>query len=130
MIWLVLQGGRSSCDFEDIDRSRCRHEWEDRLIEDLGWLGVHPGEPPARQSDRMHLYAAALDRLWAAGMLFQCNCSRADIRAALSAPQEGAIPVGPDGPVYPGTCRGTPRTGSRPDGVLRLDIAACSGARG
>ncbi len=108
--------------FEDIDRARCRPELEERILEDLAWLGVRLSEPPLRQSDRMRLYGAALDRLWSEGLLFQCHCTRADIRAALSAPQEDIVPVGPDGPVYPGTCRGTSRTGPRPDGVLRLDM--------
>jgi glutamyl-Q tRNA(Asp) synthetase len=118
----VAEGGTFLLRFEDIDRDRCRPEWEALILEDLAWLGLSPDEPPVRQSERLPLYAAALDRLWSLGLLYECHCTRADIRAALSAPQEGAI--GPDGPVYPGTCRGNPRTSPRPDGVLRLDMAA------
>ena len=59
-----------------------------------------------RQSDRTPAYRAALDRLGALGLLYPCRCTRAEIRAALSAPQEGAPILGPDGLVYPGTCRG------------------------
>ena len=116
--------GRFLLRFEDIDVSRSRPEWEARILDDLAWLGVQPDAPPVRQSERLEGYASALDRLWAAGLLYQCHCTRADIRAALSAPQEGAVPVGPDGPVYPGTCREGSRTGPRPEGVLRLDMAA------
>jgi glutamyl-Q tRNA(Asp) synthetase len=59
-------------------------------------------------------------------VLYPCTCSRRDIEAALSAPQEGVpIAMGPDGPVYPGTCRHHARVGVHPaDAVLRLDIAA------
>ena len=117
-------GGAFLLRFEDIDRARSRPEWEAQILDDLAWLGIAPDEPPIRQSERLDLYAAALDRLWQAGLLYRCHCSRTDIRAALSAPQEGAVPVGPDGPVYPGTCRDGPRSGSRPDGALRLDMAA------
>lgn len=108
--------------FEDIDRSRSRREWEVRALDDLEWLGVRPDARPVRQSERLGLYVSALDRLWNAGLLYQCHCTRADIRAALAAPQEGDVPLGPDGPVYPGTCRHGPRDGTRPDGVLRLDM--------
>jgi glutamyl-Q tRNA(Asp) synthetase len=117
-------GGAFLLRFEDIDRTRSRREWEVQILDDLAWLGIRPDEPPVRQSQRLDLYSAALDRLWDAGLLYECHCSRADIRAALAAPQEGEIPVGPDGPVYPGTCREGPRDGPRPDGTLRLDMAA------
>ena len=81
-----------------------------------------------RQSDRMEAYAAALDRIWRMGLLYPCDCSRRDIAQALSAPQEGAEPAtGPDGPVYPGTCRPAPNSAvrqARPtDRALRLDMA-------
>jgi glutamyl-Q tRNA(Asp) synthetase len=45
-----------------------------------------------RQSGRMAAYADALDRLWAMGLLYPCDCTRRDIADALSAPQEGASP--------------------------------------
>lgn len=110
--------------FEDIDRERSRQKWERAIMDDVNWLGVFPDEPPLRQSERLHHYATALDQLWDAGLLYECHCTRADIRAAVAAPQEGVALVGPDGPVYPGTCRGNSRDGVRPDGALRLDMAA------
>lgn len=117
-------GGTFLLRFEDIDRERSRPRWETAILDDLAWLGVRADEPPVRQSERLQLYEAALDRLWQEGLLYECHCTRADIRAALSAPQEGEPVHGPDGLVYPGTCRGGPRTGARPQGALRLDMRA------
>jgi glutamyl-Q tRNA(Asp) synthetase len=110
---------------EDIDRARSRPHWEAAILDDLGWLGLRWTGTVIRQSDRLAEYAAALDRLWAQGLLYPCTCSRRDIAAAAAAPQEGAPMLGPDGIVYPGTCRGRSRTGPRPrDTALRLDAAA------
>lgn len=106
---------------EDIDRTRCRPEWETAITDDLRWLGLDWPVPVMRQSDRLPAYAAALDRLAGMGVLYPCRCRRADIAAALSAPQEGAAVIGPDGPVYPGTCRGRPMTGAGPQDAVRLD---------
>ncbi|MCB1328667.1 MAG: tRNA glutamyl-Q(34) synthetase GluQRS [Maritimibacter sp.] len=118
-------GGRFLLRIEDIDGPRCRPEFEQAIYEDLDWLGIAWEEPVMRQSDRLPAYAAALDGLWARDLLYPCSCTRRDIAASASAPQEGA-PLGPDGIVYPGTCRARPRksSGPRPDGVaLRLDMA-------
>ncbi|MEM8850365.1 MAG: tRNA glutamyl-Q(34) synthetase GluQRS [Pseudomonadota bacterium] len=110
---------------EDIDQSRSRPHWEAAIFADLRWLGLTWPVPVMRQSERMAAYAAALDTLWARGLLYPCTCNRRDILAAASAPQEGAPLLGPDGVVYPGTCRTKPRTGPRPtDVALRLDAAA------
>lgn len=108
---------------EDIDRSRCRSEWEARIFEDLAWLGLSWDPPVWRQSERLATYEATLDQLWDQGLLYPCTCNRRDILTALDAPQEG-VPMGPDGPVYPGTCRHKPRPKTRPaDRALRLDMA-------
>ncbi len=118
-------GGDFLLRIEDIDASRARSEWEEAIHVDLAWLGLDWPSPAMRQSRRMTAYAEALDRLWTEGLLYPCSCRRADIKAAAVAPQEGGEPVtGPDGLVYPGTCRGSPRTGPRPDTHLRLDMAA------
>jgi glutamyl-Q tRNA(Asp) synthetase len=130
-------GGRFLLRMEDIDTTRCRPEWEALIAEDLHWLGLDWPEPVLRQSRRLGIYRAALERLWAAGLLYPCTCRRADIAAAAaaSAPQEGAPLAGPDGIVYPGTCRppgpaGAAR-GPLPDGaVLRLDMARAMGRTG
>ncbi len=122
-------GGDFLLRIEDIDQSRARPEWEAQIFDDLVWLGLHWPTPVMRQSDRMDVYEAALDALWARGLLYLCTCTRADIAAATSAPQEGAPLLGPDGLIYPGTCRHnhTP-TDPRPRGsALRLDMEkACA----
>ncbi|KIT15894.1 Glutamate--tRNA ligase [Jannaschia aquimarina] len=118
-----VAGGRFLLRIEDIDRQRSKPEWETRILDDLTWLGLTWDTPPMRQSDRLHTYASALDNLWARGLLYPCTCTRRDIAEAMAAPQED-VTFGPDGPVYPGTCRGTGRTGPRPaDRHLRLDMA-------
>ena len=100
------KGGRFLLRIEDIDQSRSKPEWERQLIDDLHWLGIHWDSEPMRQSDRMPAYAAALDDLWSRDLLYPCTCTRRDIDLALGAPQEGvAVSEGPDGPIYPGTCR-------------------------
>lgn len=124
-------GGQFLLRIEDIDRSRARPEWERAILDDLAWLGLTWDGPVLRQSDRMSAYAAALDRLWQADLLYPCICTRRDIDEALSAPQEGVPVMGPDGPVYPGTCKGrhcgglpcsrSPRPADR---HLRLDMGA------
>lgn len=118
--------GRFLLRIEDIDRSRARPTWESQISDDLHWLGLTWPEPAMRQSDRLDTYAAALDILWTRGLLYPCRCSRRDIEAAMSAPQEGAPLHGPDGLIYPGTCRpariifNSPRPTHQ---ALRLDIA-------
>ncbi len=114
------RGDRFLLRIEDIDSARAKPQWEAAIHADLTWLGLHWETPVLRQSDNLPAYQHALDRLDRMGLTYRCGCSRADIRAALSAPQEGAAPVtGPDGPVYPGTCRDQ----QIPEGAIRLDMA-------
>ncbi|MEQ8895465.1 MAG: tRNA glutamyl-Q(34) synthetase GluQRS [Roseovarius sp.] len=116
-------GGTFHLRIDDLDQSRSRTSWETQIYDDLGWLGLSWPRPVWRQSDRLPTYRAALERLWDRGLLYPCTCTRADIRAAASAPQEGAPLHGPDGLIYPGTCRpATPPTGPMPDTPLRLDM--------
>lgn len=115
-------GGTCLLRIEDTDRARCRPEFETALIADLHWLGCRWPEPPMRQSERGSAYAAALQQLSDAGLVYPCSCTRGDIRRALGAPQEGDPPPGPDGPVYPGTCRGRAIASARPGDALRLDM--------
>ncbi|WP_138465504.1 tRNA glutamyl-Q(34) synthetase GluQRS [Poseidonocella sp. HB161398] len=118
-------GGQFLLRIEDIDQSRARPHWEAQIAEDLHWLGLDWPLPPMRQSERMEVYQDHLATLWKMGILYPCTCNRRDIQAALSAPQEGAPVLGPDGLVYPGTCRHLhDRAGPLPAGVaLRLDMA-------
>ena len=94
------EGKRFLLRIEDLDAGRCRPEFVAGISEDLDWLGLTPDAPPLVQSERTAAYAAALDRLRLAGLVYPCFCSRADIAAALSAPH------GEAGSAYPGTCRG------------------------
>ena len=118
-------GGEFLLRIEDIDQQRSKPHWEQQINDDLHWLGLSWPEPVLRQSERLPVYRDALDRLWARGLLYPCTCQRRDIYEAASAPQEGGAPlVGPDGIVYPGTCRHRSRHGPLPDEVaLRLDMA-------
>lgn len=121
-------GGRFVLRIEDIDHTRARPEWEAQIYADLTWLGVSWDAPPMRQSDRLPAYSTALQSLWAKGYLYPCHCNRRDIQAAVSAPQEGALALGPDGVVYPGTCapKGAtsmpPNADMPPDTALRLNL--------
>ena len=117
------RGGSFLLRIEDIDQSRARPEWEAAIFDDLRWLGIDWPEPVLRQSENLPRYRAALDRLWQAGLLYPCTCNRRDIAAAAAAPQEGGAPaIGPDGVIYPGTCRDRARPAALPtDAALRLD---------
>ena len=116
-------GGTFHLRIDDLDQSRSRPEWEAQLKGDLAWLGLTWPEPCRRQSDHLGDYAAAIDRLAALGLTYPCQCSRRDIATAASAPQEGARHFGPDGLIYPGTCRGRPMSEASPSDAIRLDMA-------
>lgn len=105
---------------EDTDRTRARPEYEAAIYEDLAWLGLKWPEPVWRQSERLDIYAGALDRLNNMGVTYPCRCTRADIRAALSAPHEGE--TAPRGGVYPGTCRVREIEKCGPRDAIRLDL--------
>ena len=99
----AADGGRFLLRIEDIDQGRCRPEFEDGIVEDLRWLGLTWETPVRRQSDHLEDYAAALGRLRDQGLIYPCFCTRKDIAAGIAA--AGHAPHGPDGPLYPGTCR-------------------------
>jgi glutamyl-Q tRNA(Asp) synthetase len=115
--------GRFLLRIEDIDRSRARPEWEAQIFDDLHWLGLDWPEPVLRQSDRLPRYARALARLTEMGLTYPCSCRRADIDLAAGAPQEGVPRFGPDGRIYPGTCRHRPMSDRGDGDTIRLDIA-------
>lgn len=113
-----VQGGRFTLRIEDIDGTRSRPEHVAAILQDLDWLGLTWDEPPVFQSQRLPRYAAALDRLRAMGLLYPCFCTRADIAASLSAPH------GPEGALYPGTCRGRFAPDLTRPHSWRLDMSA------
>jgi len=92
-------GGHFLLRIEDIDPGRVRESFVDGIVEDLAWLGLAWDGDVVRQSARLEIYSAALERLKQAGLLYPCFCTRAEIAASAAAPH------GPDGPAYPGTCR-------------------------
>jgi glutamyl-Q tRNA(Asp) synthetase len=97
-------GGRFILRIEDIDATRCRPEFEAAILEDLAWLRLSWEEPVRRQSEHMADYGNALAKLKARGLIYPCFCTRADIAREIAG--AAGAPHGPDGPVYPGTCRG------------------------
>jgi glutamyl-Q tRNA(Asp) synthetase len=116
-------GGQFLLRIEDIDRSRARPEWEAQIVDDLHWLGLDWPEPVMRQSDRLARYAQTIARLTDMDLTYPCACGRADIDLAAGAPQEGVPQFGPDGRIYPGTCRHRPMAGRTDNDSIRLDIA-------
>ena len=99
--WEEAQAGTGTMllRLEDIDSGRCRAHYEAGIFEDLAWLGLKWPEPVWRQSHRMVHYQDALGRLERLGVVYPCFCTRAEL-AGIDAPQ------GPEGALYPGTCRG------------------------
>lgn len=126
----AAQVGQFLLRIEDIDQSRSRAHWEDQIYDDLRWLGLSWPQPVLRQSDRLQDYSAAVERLISMGVVYPCCCNRADIETAAGAPQEGVPQFGPDGRIYPGTCRNRPLSDAGPNDVLRLNIEKAMDAAG
>ena len=112
---------------EDIDPARCRPEFERQLMEDLSWLGLTWPTPVRRQSDHLDDYRAALDRLAGLGVTYPCFCTRKEIEEEIA--RAGHAPHGPDGALYPGTCRHlsdaerSARLAAGQAFAIRLDVA-------
>lgn len=104
------RGGRVVLRIEDLDRARCKEELVDQCLRDLEWLGLDWDGEPVRQSADLGPYAAACERLVAAGRAFDCTCTRAEVAAA-SAPHAGGETR------YPGTCRDGAADPGRPAGL-------------
>jgi len=125
-------GGRFLLRIEDIDPLRCRPEFADAILEDLAWLGLDWDGPVRVQSRHLPEYRAVLEALAARGLLYPCFCTRADIAREVAA--SAGAPHGPDGPLYPGTCRRMPareraaRIAAGEVHAWRLDMAAALAA--
>lgn len=99
--------GQSILRVEDIDTPRILEGSRERIEDDLTWLGLTFDEgaddrgpyAPYAQSRRTDRYAAALAQLQSQGLLYPCDCSRAEIARIASAPHAG------EETIYPGTCR-------------------------
>lgn len=108
-------GGRFLLRIEDIDGTRSRPEHVEAMLADLAWLGL-AWEGPVFQSERLDLYAAALERLKDRGLVYPCFCTRGEMAAAsLSAPHGEKA-------VYVGTCRGLAAPDLRRPHCWRLDV--------
>ena len=107
------RGGRFLLRIEDIDGERSLPEKAAEFREDLAWLGLTWEEVPA-QSTHLPSYEEAARGLLREGLLYPCSCTRKEI-AALE-PR-----LGPEGAVYPGTCKGSRLDPARP-AALRLDV--------
>jgi glutamyl-tRNA synthetase len=118
LAWLFARSAGSPflVRMEDLDRGSVREEHRRTQLEDLAALGLDWDGDVVRQSERADLYDAAIERLTAAGLTYECWCSRREIQEASSAPH------GPPG-AYPGTCRdgAPPRPGRSPALRLRTD---------
>jgi len=109
------EGGAFRLRIEDIDGVRSRSALAEEFLADLAWLGLAWDGPVVRQSSRLAQYALAAERLRALGVLYPCRCTRGQVLAQ-------ATMAGPDGPLYPGTCRG--REVDPAGAQWRLDIGA------
>ncbi len=123
-------GGRFLLRLEDIDPGRCRPAFAAAILDDLAWLGLDWDGPVRVQSEHLAEYRAALDALAAQGLTYPCFCTRADIARAASAPH------GPEGVIYPGTCRSLEpaerarRIAAGSPHATRLDVARAMASTG
>jgi glutamyl-tRNA synthetase len=101
--WLIARHAQARflVRIEDLDPQRSRREHEAGQLADLAALGIDWDETPIRQSERFAAYEVALARLSTEDRLYPCFCTRAEIRAAASAPHHDEHPDD----AYPGTCR-------------------------
>jgi glutamyl-tRNA synthetase len=129
LAWLFARSAdaRFLLRMEDLDTGRVRERFYDEQVRDLAALGIDWDGPVVRQSGRLGLYAEAIEALRADGLIYECWCTRAEIREAASAPH-GDLPEG----FYPGTClrlseaeRKTRRASGRPPALrVRADAAS------
>jgi glutamyl-tRNA synthetase len=103
LAWLFARsaGSRFLVRMEDLDEGRVREGVASEQLADLASLGIDWDGPVVAQSSRLALYAATLARLREERLLYECYCTRAEIREAASA-AHGPLPEG----AYPGTCLG------------------------
>ena len=83
--------GRFLLRIEDIDRTRCRPEYEAAILDDLAWLGLEWERPVRRQSDHMADYGAALRDLSERGLTYRCFRTRREVADAIESAPHGAM---------------------------------------
>ena len=130
-------GGHFLLRIEDVDATRCRPEFETAIYRDLAWLGLSWDGPVWRQSERLPEYRAAIARLTELGLVYPCFCSRKAVAEEIARSASAPHPAisGPDGPLYPGTCRDLPRDAAfaraaHQSHALRLDAAKAAALAG
>jgi len=127
-------GGTFLVRIEDIDIRRCKREFETAMLADLRWLGFEWHGEVRRQSEHFADYGKVLDQLDERRLIYPCFCSRADIEREIAA--SANAPHGPDGPLYPGTCRHLSaaerrdRMGAGHEHCLRLDAERAAAQAG
>jgi glutamyl-tRNA synthetase len=125
--WAVARraGGDLVLRVEDLDPPRVVRGSAARILDDLRWLGLDWDEGPDvggprgpyTQSERGAFYEAAIADLSRRGLVYACDCSRAEIARVASAPHPG------DEAVYPGLCRDAPPSRAlKRDPALRLRL--------
>lgn len=118
-------GGRFLLRFEDTDLERSKPEYILQIIEDLTWLGMTWDEDPLFQSQSLDVYNQSLEALISGGLTYPCRCSRKDIAAALSAPQEG-VPHH----LYPQICKRRSMSDRQDGDAIRLHMDRACDALG
>jgi glutamyl-tRNA synthetase len=78
--WLFArkEGGIFVLRIEDTDRERSKREFEESIIEDLKWLGLDWDEF-YRQSERLHIYKEAAQKLVEEGKAYECFCTKEEL---------------------------------------------------
>lgn len=104
-------GGAWLVRMEDLDRPREVPGAARQILHSLAAFGLHWDGEVLHQSTRTHAYQGALAELSAAGLTYECGCSRGRVAASGR--------MGPEGPIYPGSCRNTTPEGQGPH-ALRL----------
>jgi glutamyl-tRNA synthetase len=101
LAWLFARsaGARFLVRMEDLDFGRVRPGADLEQLQDLAAIGLDWDGEVVYQSARLDLYRDGIEQLRAVGRVYECFCTRAEIRAAASAPH-GPMPEG----AYPGTC--------------------------
>jgi glutamyl-tRNA synthetase len=99
LAWLFARsaGARFLVRMEDLDTGRVRPGYAEQQLADLAAIGIDWDGEVVYQSQRLTLYDEAIGAL--GDLVYECYCTRAEIREAASAPH-GPLPEG----AYPGTC--------------------------
>lgn len=98
--WVMARtaGGHMLVRIENLDRANSSLANEQRQLAALAALGIDHPPVEVRQSERFDRYREVIEHLRSRDLVYECFCSRRDIREAVNAPHEREVQ-------YPGTCR-------------------------